>query len=56
VVFTGGDHPFTLAVKGDGGDVAGVALEGDDGVRVSAVDIVKSDVLVAGCCEVLFIR
>jgi len=56
VVFTGSDHPLAFAMKCDGCDVAGVSFEGDDGVRVTAVDVIESDVLITGRCKVLFVR
>lgn len=42
------DHPLALAVEGDPGDVAGVALEGEQGVRVGGLDVEELDRVVAG--------
>lgn len=55
VILTGSDHPFAFAVERDGGNVARVALEGQDGIRLTTVDVVQAHMLVARCCEVLFV-
>lgn len=41
------DHPLTLAVEGDARDVACVALEGQQGVRVGRLDVKELDRVVA---------
>lgn len=45
-------HPLALAVEGDAGDVARVALKGQQRTWVGRLDVVKLDRLVAGCGEV----
>lgn len=42
------DHPLALAVEGDAGDVARVALECEQGVRVGRLDVEELDRVVAG--------
>lgn len=42
------DHPLALAVEGDASDVARVALEGEQGVRVGRLDVEELDRVVAG--------
>lgn len=41
------DHPLALAVEGDAGDVAGMALERQQRVRVGGLDVVELDSVVA---------
>lgn len=41
------DHPLALAVEGDAGDVARVALEGEQRVRVGRFDVEELDRVVA---------
>lgn len=41
-------HPLALAVEGDAGDVARVALEREQRVRVRRLDVVELDRVVAG--------
>lgn len=48
-VFGASNHPFPLAVERYASDVAGVAFEGEDGIRVGRLDLVKLDVVVPGC-------
>jgi hypothetical protein len=55
MILTRSNHPLAFTVKRDSGDVAGMTLEGDDWIRMSAVDVIEADVLVAGCCEILFV-
>lgn len=38
-VLGGGDHPLALAVEGDAGDVARVALEIQERIRIRALDV-----------------
>lgn len=47
-VLGGGDHPLAFAVEGDAGDVARVALKGQQRVRVGGLDVVELDGVVAG--------
>lgn len=47
-VLGAGHHPLTLAVEGDAGDVARVALEGQQRVGVGALDVEQLDGVVAG--------
>lgn len=54
-VFRARHHPFSLAVKGNASDVAGVALEGQYGGRVCVLDIVELDSFVAGSGKVSLI-
>lgn len=45
-------HPFSLAVKGDTSDVARMALESQQRVRIGRLDIVELDRVVARGGEV----
>lgn len=42
------DHPLALAVEGDAGDVARVALESEQRVRIGRLDVEELDGVVAG--------
>lgn len=42
-----GHHPLAFAVEGDAGDIASVALEGKQRIRVRRLDIVEFDRVVA---------
>lgn len=50
------DEPFGLAVERDAGDVARVSVEGEDRVRIGALDVVELDGMVPGGCEVALVR
>lgn len=50
-----GYHPLALAVEGHAGDIALVALEGEDGVGVRRLDVVELDGVVAGGGEVALV-
>jgi hypothetical protein len=54
-IFGASDHPFPLAVKGYAGDVAGVTFEGEDGVRIRGLDVIKLDVLIPRSCEIALV-
>lgn len=47
-VLGAGHHPLALAVEGDAGDVARVALKGQQRVGVGALDVEQLDGVVAG--------
>jgi hypothetical protein len=55
VILGAGDHPFPLTVERYTCDVAGVAFEGENRVGVAGLDVVKLDIVVAGCGEVAFV-
>jgi hypothetical protein len=55
-VFTGGYHPFPLAVEGYACYVGCVAVEGQDGVGVGRFYVVEFYRVVAGGGEVAFVR
>lgn len=46
-----GHHPLALAVERDAGDVARVALKGQQRIGVGALDVKQLDSVVAGGCE-----
>jgi hypothetical protein len=50
-IFRARDHPFTLAVKGNASDVAGVTLESQKRVWVRGFDVVELDGMMAGRSE-----
>ena len=50
VVLAGSDHPLALAMERYCGDIAGMSLERKNGIRMSTVDVVETDMLVAGSC------
>jgi hypothetical protein len=54
-VFRTCHHPFALAVERNARDVACVAIEGEDGVRIRGLDVVEFDCVVAGGGEVSFV-
>lgn len=49
-------HPLALAVEGHAGHVAGVALEGHEGLRVCGTNVKEFDIAVAGSGEVSLVR
>ena len=55
-VLTRRDHPFTLTVKSDASNVAGVALEGQQRVGVRRLDIEQLHGVVAGGGEEPLVR
>lgn len=46
-----GHHPLALAVERDAGDIARVALKGQQRIGVGALDVEQLDSVVAGGCE-----
>ena len=50
------NHPFTLAVECNACDIPSVALEGNNSRRVSGLDVVELDVVVAGGSEEALVR
>ena len=46
------NHPLALAVEGHTGYIAGVALEGHEGLRVRGTNVEQFDIAVAGRGEV----
>lgn len=55
-VLRAGHHPFSFAVEGHARDVAGVTLEGEQGVGVGGLDIVEFDGMVASSCKETLVR
>lgn len=47
-IFGAGHHPFALAMERNAGDVAGVAVEGEDRIGVGRADVVELHVVVSG--------
>ena len=54
-VLGGRHHPFALTVEGYAGDVAHVALEGEDGIGVRRLDVVELNSVVARGGEVALV-
>ena len=54
-VFGARDHPFALTVEGHAGDVSGVALESENGVRIRGFEVIKLDVLVSRSGEIALV-
>jgi hypothetical protein len=48
-------HPLSLAVKGDAGDITGVALKSQHGGRIGGLDVVELDRVVASGGEVALV-
>lgn len=46
-ILRAGDHPFSLTVECNAGDVVGVALKCQDRVRIGGLDVVELDTVVA---------
>lgn len=55
-VFGARDHPLALAMESDTRDVAGVALEGEEGIWVRRLDVEEFDGVVPGGGEEALIR
>ena len=55
-VFGAGHHPFALAMKRHAGDVAAVAIEGEDWVGVRGADVIELHILISRRGQVAFIR
>lgn len=54
-VFARGDQPFRLAVEGNASHVAGVTVEGEDGIWVGRFDVVELYGVVPGGGEVALV-
>lgn len=46
-VFGAGHHPFALAMERHAGDIAGVAVEGEDWVGVRGADVIELHTLIS---------
>ena len=55
-IFRAGDHPFTLTVKGNTGNVSGMAVESKNRGRIGRAYIIKLDVVIACRSKEAFVR
>jgi hypothetical protein len=49
-------HPFSLAMEGDARDIASMAIEGENSVRIRRFYVIELDSVMPGGSEVTFVR